>query len=435
MATVLFTVLPAMGHINPTLPVAVELKSRGHRVAYATGTDFQDAIKAAGVEYFPAGPPGLSGKMTPAAEKMLKHTGLRSHYYFFQLLAENNEEMIRDGRGVMDRVRPDVIVTDSLTHAGAQLADLVDIPWATFCSVPGLIPSRDVPPFTTWGLPPSRNPVIRAGYSAVRTGQKVFFSLFDRRFNTIRASVGLPPVRQSAINSALSPYLILCPTCDGFEYPRTDWPPHTHLIGPAPWGKADNAADAFSWIMEQPRDRQLIYVTLGTVQVFRSLEFFSIVIEALKDVRCRAVLSVGRSVDPGSFNGAPAHFRFEQFVPHDLILPRADAVIHHGGQGIAQDCIYHGIPSVVVPISQDLFEVARRCDVAGVSVRIPYKKLTVSGLKQAVDRALRDSRLRENTGRLQEVFRRTHAARTGAELIERLINTSKPVYRQSRAEN
>jgi UDP:flavonoid glycosyltransferase YjiC (YdhE family) len=68
-------------------------------------------------------------------------------------------------------------------------------------------------------------------------------------------------------------------------------------------------------------------------------------------------------------------------------------------------------------------------------VRIPYKKLTVSGLKHAVDRALRDSRLRENTGRLQEVFRRTHAARTGAELIERLINTSKPVYRQSRAEN
>jgi MGT family glycosyltransferase len=262
----------------------------------------------------------------------------------------------------------------------------------------------------------------------------VFFSLFDRRFNSIRTSLGLSPVSRSAVNSALSPYLILCPTCDGFEYPRTDWPPQTHLIGPAPWGKADTAGNGFSWIRELPRDRPLIYVTLGTVQVFRSLEFFSIVIEALKEEHCQVVLSVGRSVDPDSFKGSPAHFRFEQFVPHDLILPRADAVIHHGGQGIAQDCIYHGLGSVVVPISQDLFEVARRCDVAGVSVRIPYRKLTAARLKKAVDRALHDPEIRKKTDRLQALFRKTDAARTGAGLIERLIQTGEPVCRTSPTE-
>ena len=140
-------------------------------------------------------------------------------------------------------------------------------------------------------------------------------------------------------------------------------------------------------------------------------------------------MSVGPSVDMKEFKNLPGNFRVERFVPHDRMLPRATAIIHHGGQNIAQDCIYHGLPSVVVPISQDLFEVARRCASAGVSVQIPYKKLNAGRLQTAVRKVLHDSSIRENVDRLQKVFRKTDAGKTGATLLETLAHTKAPVYR------
>ncbi len=429
MARYLFTVLPALGHINPTLPIAVELQKRGHEVGYAVGLDFKDAIESAGLRFFAAGPPGLKTYVSPAAQKMLNTTGLISHSYFFELLAENNEQTITDLRAIVEQYQPDVIVTDSITHAGAQAAEIYNIPWATNHAVPGLIPTKDGPPFTTWGLPPSDSLPAKIVYSVIRFGQTVFFRLFDPRFNRIRAAQGLPKVKTCCIDSCLSPYLMLVPTCEGFEYTRSDWPPQSHLIGPAPWGKSSNNGDAFAWIDELPEDKPLIYITLGTIQVFRTLEFFNIAMQALQDEPCRVIMSVGPAVDMNEFKNIPDNFHLERFVPHAKILPRADAVIHHGGQNIAQDCIYHGLPSVVVPISQDLFEVARRCSAAGVSVRIPYQKLTSEKLRNAVRTALNDSSISENTQKLQRVFRDTNAGHTGATLLEQLASTKAPVYR------
>ena len=178
-----------------------------------------------------------------------------------------------------------------------------------------------------------------------------------------------------------------------------------------------------------PQDKPLIYVTLGTVQTFRSLEFFNTVIDALKDEPFRVVMSVGHAVDMSEFDNVPGNFRIERFVPHNKILPHAAAVIHHGGLGIAQDSIFHGLPSVVVPISQDLYELARRCTVSGVSVRIPYPRLNSARLRSAVRKILSDSSIINNTKKLQSVFLNTDAGSTGADLLEKLAKTKQPVYR------
>jgi len=429
MAKFLFTILPAVGHINPTLPIAVELKKRGHQVAYALGPDLRPGIEAEGLQFFPAGPESLKSYISPLSQKMLDHTGLRSNFYFFKVLIELNTKTLPEMRAVVETFRPDVIVADSLSHAGAQTAEVLGIPWATYCSVPGLIPTSDAPPFTSWGLPPSENPLVLAAYGVIRLGQNLFIRLFDREFNAIRASLGLGPLPRCAIESCLSSGLILVCSCEGFEYKRSDWPRQAHLIGPAPWGKSGNASQAVSWIDDLPGDKPVVYATLGTVQAYRSIQFFNIIIEALKDADCRVILSVGHAVDLSAFRDVPSHFRIERFVPHAYMLPRCTAVIHHGGLGVAQDCIYNGVPSVVVPISQDLYEVARRCSTAGVSLTIPYPRITPGRLRTAVQKVLTTPALKENTLRLREAFRKTAAAANGADLLEAFARTKKPVYR------
>ena len=234
MAKFLFVVFPALGHINPTLSVAVELKKRGHVVGYATGEDFRYSIESEALEFFPYGKPGLRTEISKTEQKVLKHKGLLCNYYLFKALAENNVKAIDDLRQIVEAFKPDVIVSDSFTHVGAQMAECFHLPWATFCSVPGLIPTRDAPPFTSWGLPPSDNYIIKKIYSVIRVGQSIFFRIFDRQFNRIRKTLDLKPLKRCALESTLSPYLMLIPTSEGFEYKRSDWPDQLHLIGPSP---------------------------------------------------------------------------------------------------------------------------------------------------------------------------------------------------------
>lgn len=429
MSRFLFTVVPALGHINPTLPIAAALRQRGHTVAYASGPDMQDYFESQGIPFLSAGLPSFKNYSSFALRKMFQYQGLLSNFFFFKVVIEYTHCLVADLPRVMDGFMPDVLVVDCITNGGALIAEGRQIPWATSHPLPGLIPSRDAPPFTSWGLPPSNNAAVRAAYRMVRVGQGLYFRLFDPAFNRIRASLNLPPLRHCAVRSTLSPYLILIPTCEGFEYRRSDWPPQAHLIGPAPWGKEASRDNDWGWIDALPRNRKIIYVTLGTVQVYRSLGFFKTVINALKDSGYQVVMSVGPVLDTKELEPLPPGFRVERFVPHARILPRCAAVIHHGGQGIAQDCIYHGLPSIVVPISQDLYEIATRCVSAGVSLKIPYPRLTPQRLRSAVRTVLSDTTMHAAVRTLQAVFRATDAGATGAALLEQLANTRQPVFR------
>ena len=179
MATFLFVVVPAQGHLNPTLATAVELRNRGHRVGYATGTDVRGVIESEGLEFLQVGPPGLNSHESVATQKMLKYKGLLSNYYFYKVLMEYDREALKDLRQVADDFKPDVMVVDAITHAGAQVAERYGLPWATIHPVPGLIPSRSAPPFTSWGLPPSDSVLVQRMYDVIRCGQNVFFRFFD----------------------------------------------------------------------------------------------------------------------------------------------------------------------------------------------------------------------------------------------------------------
>ena len=150
MARFLFTVVPALGHINPTMPIAAELQNRGHAVAYASGYDVRQYFESQGFEFFTAGLPSFKNYTSFAVQKMFQYQGLLSNVFFFKVVLEYNRQLIADLPPVIRQYRPDVIVTDCITHGGAQLAEALHLPWATSHPVPGLIPSGDAPPFTSW---------------------------------------------------------------------------------------------------------------------------------------------------------------------------------------------------------------------------------------------------------------------------------------------
>ncbi|MBQ6644607.1 MAG: hypothetical protein IJH84_26755 [Saccharopolyspora sp.] len=63
-----FAIIPAHGHVNPTLPLVEELTRRGHRVSYLTGEAWQGPVEAAGADFAPiaAGYPLARGRTARA---------------------------------------------------------------------------------------------------------------------------------------------------------------------------------------------------------------------------------------------------------------------------------------------------------------------------------------------------------------------------------
>jgi UDP:flavonoid glycosyltransferase YjiC (YdhE family) len=70
------------------------------------------------------------------------------------------------------------------------------------------------------------------------------------------------------------------------------------------------------------------------------------------------------------------------------VLERAAAVVSHGGMGIVQKALHHGVPMVAVPFGRDQPEVSRRVAEAGAGVRLRAKELTPERLRAAVREAL-----------------------------------------------
>ena len=59
-------------------------------------------------------------------------------------------------------------------------------------------------------------------------------------------------------------------------------------------------------------------------------------------------------------------------------------MICHGGMGITQKALAHGVPVCVVPFGRDQFEFARRVAVARAGTLLPAKRLTVARLRASL---------------------------------------------------
>jgi UDP:flavonoid glycosyltransferase YjiC (YdhE family) len=82
------------------------------------------------------------------------------------------------------------------------------------------------------------------------------------------------------------------------------------------------------------------------------------------------------------------------------------AVVHHGGSGTTAFGLRAGVPSLAVPFVFDQFYWGRRIAELGVgSAPIPFRKLQVKHLAEAIDLAVNDPDMRQRAQALGEAIR------------------------------
>jgi UDP:flavonoid glycosyltransferase YjiC (YdhE family) len=73
------------------------------------------------------------------------------------------------------------------------------------------------------------------------------------------------------------------------------------------------------------------------------------------------------------------------FVPFSLLLPRAAALVHHGGIGTCAQGLASGLPQLVMPMAYDQLDNGLRLNRLGVGAVVPRKKFKPKAVINAIE--------------------------------------------------
>lgn len=113
MAHIAFFILPAAGHVNPTLSVARELVARGHRVSYALSENYAERVLATGAEFlpYPMDQDRFLATMVPQQDSAA-YTDQQEFVNMMKWMLELTRQTLPGFEAHFEDARPDVFVCD-----------------------------------------------------------------------------------------------------------------------------------------------------------------------------------------------------------------------------------------------------------------------------------------------------------------------------------
>jgi UDP:flavonoid glycosyltransferase YjiC (YdhE family) len=377
---VLFSTTGGDGHVLPLLPLARAFASRRHDVSWATARDQRSRIEEAGLTFEPAGPntEEIRGRWAALQEELAKlPIPERRAKAFSGRFADLEAPLkLEPLRGVVERCRPDLLVYEPSDVAAPIAAAAAGVPSVNH----------------SFGLPIPE--------AALRAAAPLVAALWEE------AGVEPDPLA-GAFRGA---YVDICPP--SLAVGLAGEPSILQMLRPV-----DAGARA-----PEPRDRPLVYVTLGTV--FNRVETFRTLLDAFAPLDVDVVMTIGSNLDVAELDPIPANARVERYIPQAEILPRADAVVAHGGSGSFLAALAHGLPLALVPHGADQFENAAACAAIGVAEVVLPADLTVERARSALDRVLAEPTFASIAQRLGEEIAAMPSAAEAAVRLEAWARTS-----------
>ncbi|WP_228471213.1 glycosyltransferase, partial [Streptomyces alkaliphilus] len=391
---------PFLSHARPMSVFAHALRRAGAETTVACGPDFAHLAEEAGVGFAELSVTrnantGIAERTTQAAGEAARLTEFLDatrNGAVSALLAQarhRRADLLADPDGVRERIaalharlRPDWYVVDLLAYSATLALHCLDLPHVTFCpGHPGYLPPDD----TAWfGMPAVWPRAIRPDRAelerlrdAVIGNDRAFTELFA---GVVRRVAPHRPVPHRAF-ALCSPHAVV------LNYPDLPWlpalPPGAgeavrigHCAGLAEHPAAGEPLSA-AWeerlasIGAGPGGRPLVLVALGTFLSARD----DVLRAAARGIlahcpEAAVVVAAGNRagalrplLDPGGSGGG--RLLVADSVPQRALLGRARAMVHHGGNNSFTECLWAGVPAVVLPFSSDQFAVAHDAERAG----------------------------------------------------------------------
>jgi UDP:flavonoid glycosyltransferase YjiC (YdhE family) len=165
-----------------------------------------------------------------------------------------------------------------------------------------------------------------------------------------------------------------------------------------------------------------LIVSLGAMSISGedAQEAAEITINAFQDAGERAIIQGWD--EPLEMMTLPPNIFHAGSIPHEWLLPRSSAIMHHGGFGTTAAAFQAGIPQVVIPHIIDQFIWGQKVHELGVGPQpISRAKLRRETLTQAIGQVLHDETMRMKASTLGQKIRLERGVARAVELITEVI--------------
>ena len=367
------------GDVQPFLTLALGLQKAGHAVKLAAPHRFADFVGRHRATFVPlAGDPEfISQRLNDASANPIRMICAIRGY-----LVTVADQVARQAFAACDGAEL-VIHSFLFTTGGHSLARKRGIPDISVQTFPVFAPTRATPPVAIPNLPQGLPSYFfhwlftqvfwhggNLGFTRLRRADP---DTFDIDLHWPFAPDDTRPITPLLL--AFSPTVIPRPN---------DWSsPHIHIPGYFFLDSSDSyqppaKLEGFIAAGEQP-----VCVTFGSMIHRNSKRIYETVLAALDRTKNRAIILTGWSDLQNLV--LPESVLVVDSAPHDWLLPRCKAVIHHGGAGTTAAGLRSGIPNLVVSFAADQPFWGRRVHAIGAGPQpIPVKRLTTEKMVAAL---------------------------------------------------
>ncbi|MCB1054630.1 MAG: hypothetical protein KDD11_03860 [Acidobacteria bacterium] len=406
MGRILFLSDFEQGHLFPTFGLASSLEARGHEVTYAGIADIEPFVTRQGFAFRrifeETYPEGATSRLRREAQAEAV-TGEESPARVF---SDHLEPLIEGSvDGLMAEVEPDLVVS-SLFLALETLIFLYryPVPMAVF------------------------TPCLReAEMTPALLAVEEIFNLDHISFQILELAMSggheVRSLEQLAQPLAAVPEILACPR--EFDLPDVVRSGEVHYVEPCI--RRAGSSEGAVVLDGMPAGKELVLVSLGSqTEVYRDLarhlyaKLFDLA-RATRDEPWHFAVSLGPDFELAEFGEMPENVTVSRWLPQLDLLPKAALMITHGGLGTVKECIFHGVPMVVTPMSRDQPENAERVAHHLLGVALDPATAGVDDLVAAVRRAASSPEIRAAVEAMSVVFRAAEAEQRGAKVIEGLL--------------
>ena len=361
--------IPAHGHTNPTLGLVKALTDAGHQIWYFSFEAFRERIQTAGATFL-----GCDGYEFEMEDKGNADRVGKDKVFATELLVSSTLALDEMTSRMIDEIKPDVVVSDSVAFWGKLAAMKHELPYVSSTTTFAFNKySAKYMQESAWDIAKMLMAMPRINKQLKRLRDKGYpvKSLLD--------------IVQNDNDTNTIVYT------SKFFQPRSDtFSDRYHFIGPS--------IRPVTEPIEKTADKT-VYISMGTVNQNR--EFYRNCVNALAATDWQVIISMGTNTD--HFEDLPENIQVYESVDQMAVLSIADAFITHCGMNSASEGLYFGVPLVLFPQTPEQDSVAKRTEELGAGVRL--ESISGEDILDVLKKVIDEPQYKEGAERISESFK------------------------------
>jgi UDP:flavonoid glycosyltransferase YjiC (YdhE family) len=284
------------------------------------------------------------------------------------------------------------------------------VPFVALNFVPGLVPSREVPPVV---FPPWRW-LARPAWALLHVMMDMAFRKEPQKFFREK---GLPPIRHAIPDVVFSDRLNLHAASPSFWPACRDWS-DIHCV----CGEFIMALETEAWapalrafLDEGPAP---VLLTLGSWEHMLPERARALLVESARHAKLRAIIQTKMSND----EARDGNLFVLPWAPHRHLVPFCSLVVHHGGAGTTHMALRAGKPAVVLPFILEQRMWAKRVEHVGGGTWRSFWKVTPDKVGSMIRQVADSAPMRERALAMAQAMAGEDGTGTATSRLESLVS-------------